>query len=155
MPMGQSLDNLKKTLPYVDMSYVILHKTGLGNKNDLVRIGYFKEALHEIDTWPEEYKKKIFVDHCVQDAFKFKKTGNGCSANVSKLHVWPDGHISGCPYNKNGGPPSRDITEFKDAMDKALDGSVYDFSSCTIPADYNRSPGDAKRNRFKSLQIVD
>lgn len=155
MPMGQPLDNLKKTLFYVEMSYIVLHKTGLGNKNDQARINYFKEALKEIDTWPEEYKKKIFVDHCVQDAFKFKKTGYGCSANVSKLHVWPDGHISGCPYNKDGGVPVNNITGFKDAMDKALDGTVYDFNKCTIPADYDRKPEDAKKSRFKSLQIIE
>ena len=150
MPDGR-YDLYREVLEHVDMSYVILHKAGLGKRNDPKQIQVFKEALRVIDTWPRHLKDKVIVDSCVTDSYKFKTTGFGCSANISKVHVWPDGHVTGCPYNKDGGRPAYELVGLVNNLKEAL--NRYEFLgetiSCTIPGDFygrgdRRTPGGSK-----------
>jgi MoaA/NifB/PqqE/SkfB family radical SAM enzyme len=101
MPDGK-WDNYAEALKFVHMSYFVLHKPGLGNRLDPMQVQLYKEGLRFVDTLPRELKKKVIVDSCVTDSHDFLSTGYGCSANIRKIHVWPDGHVSGCPYNKGG-----------------------------------------------------
>jgi len=129
---SENLDNYKKMLSEVDMSYYLLYKTGLGRINDPRAIEKFKSGINEIKHWAE--KDKIIIDGCVRDAVKYLSTGFGCSSNVSRIHIWPDGHVTGCPYNKDGGKPAQNMTQIIDNIDETME--KYEFRSCSIPRDY-------------------
>jgi hypothetical protein len=77
---------------------------------------------------------KIHIDGCFKDSNKYNRTGNGCSSNISRFQIWPDGTATGCAYN------SQQSYEQKSAI--SLSGIVvnlkkartrYEFSSCKIP----------------------
>lgn len=131
---GNDLRSFRKMLSFVDMSYLLFYKTGLGRLNDPRAIATFKRSLSEIATWSAEERKKISVDRCIMDAAEYKVSGFGCSANISRIHIWPDGHVTGCPYNKDGGKPARNMTGIIDNINAAL--GEYEFNSCSIPRDY-------------------
>lgn len=133
----RSMSGYEEMLKHVDQSYFILHKAGLGRKNNPEQVGIFKDGLLRLRLFKERHK--VIVDSCVQDSNRYKSNGTGCSANISKLHIWPDGHISGCPYNKEGGTPSKSITEFCNNLAKTF--MQYEFTSCTIPRDYTNKRG--------------
>ncbi len=124
----------EEALKVVDMSYFVLHKAGLGHRNDPKQIQLYKEGLRFVDTLPEELKKKVVVDSCVTDSYDFLKTGHGCSANIRKIHIWPDGHVSGCPYNKEGGHPAHTLEQLISNIEEVM--KQYEFRKCTIPKDY-------------------
>lgn len=131
---GNDLNSYRKMLQHVDMSYYLLYKTGLGRLNDPRAIEKFKNGLEEIKQWSPEERSKIVVDGCVRDTAKYITSGFGCASNVSRIHVWPDGHVTGCPYNKDGGIPARNMTDVIDRIEATL--GVYEFKSCSIPRDY-------------------
>jgi hypothetical protein len=131
---GGNLNAYRAMLKHVDMSYFLFYKTGLGRLNDPRAISRFKESLAAIANWSQEERSKITVDGCIRDAAKYQVSGFGCSANISRIHIWPDGHVTGCPYNKDGGKPARNMTGVIDNIEDAL--SKYEFKSCTIPRDY-------------------
>lgn len=137
------------TLQHVDMSYYVLHKAGLGKTNDPEAIKVFKEGLLAMKDWPQDIKNKVVVDRCVQDAFSYVKTGFGCNANVSRMQVWPDGHVTGCPYNKDGGKPASTMNDIYNNIIEV--GKEYEFNRCTIPTGYR---GQQQEVKPKSLPII-
>lgn len=88
----------------------------------------------------KETREKISLDQCYHDVIQFKSTGFGCSANISKFQVWPDGSTSGCPYKAtdtdtvlhNDNKNSRNV-EF--VLRNIREGQKqYDFdTSCHLP----------------------
>jgi hypothetical protein len=132
---SKNLHLFREMLDHVDMSYYLLYKTGLAKQNDFGAIDVFKQGLREIGSWNPSEKAKVKVDGCVQDARKFLKTGFGCSSNVSRFHIWPDGHVTGCAYNKDGGIPASTLTGIVQNISVAA--REYEFKRCTIPGDYS------------------
>lgn len=131
---GGNLNAYREMLKHVDMSYLLFFKTGLGRLNDPRAISRFKETIIAMANWGSEERSKIIVDGCIRDAAKYQVSGFGCSANISRIHIWPDGHVTGCPYNKDGGKPATNITSIINNIEDTL--NKYEFKSCTIPRDY-------------------
>lgn len=137
-------DKIKEILRHVDNCYLLLNKAPTGRIGN--QISAFMKSLELVEsirdkdntTIPGTCKvpdptSKIVVDHCISDAVKFHKTGFGCSANISKFQVWPDGRVTGCAYNA--------LNQYDNAS-TTLDDVVanlfsarkrYEFSMCTIP----------------------
>lgn len=124
----------------VNSIYFIVKKDPHGQQQEkLVQVGKkyrMSSTLNYIDTmmWrlPRDIKRKINVDSCIQDTYKYHQTGFGCSANVSKFQVWPDGSVSGCPYAFSGNtPPGRTAMDILDNIRKAQE--QYDFEKCHLP----------------------
>lgn len=131
------LRGYEEILSEVDQSYYILHKAGLGRSNNPEYIRTFKEGLRELSG--SRNRHKIITDSCVTDSIRFLREGTGCSAGISKIHIWPDGHVTGCPYNKEGGTPAYSVSGICDNI-LAVHGR-YEFRSCRIPKDINNQSG--------------
>lgn len=42
----------------------------------------------------------ISIDRCLDDIIRYEIDGTTCGANISFMHVWPDGSVTGCPCKK-------------------------------------------------------
>jgi len=91
-------------------------------------MSYIKTIIHKV---PTDVRRKIHVDTCIQDVVEHSRTDFGCSANISKFQVWPDGTVSGCPYAFNG---IGKIAEFaEDILENIrMARSIYEFKRCHI-----------------------
>jgi hypothetical protein len=88
--------NLARGCKYADSVYLILHKQPLGDSQDLDMLDYWLEALQIL---PDSTMGELIPDGCVHDAVKKETTGLSCSAGIGKVQVWPDGSVTGCPYD--------------------------------------------------------
>lgn len=97
---------------HFDHIYLVIKKSPVGRHRDLLtKIGdknrmnndilYIKTILGKLSP---EIQRKINIDGCLLDTQRYFKTSFGCSSNISKFQVWPDGTVTGCPYafNSNG-----------------------------------------------------
>jgi hypothetical protein len=78
---------LNKMIPEglpIDSIYLLVKKLGTGQEF------YFL---------PPQYKK-VYTDICLHHL-----QDNNCNANISKFQVWPDGSVSGCPYQQKSDTP--------------------------------------------------
>jgi hypothetical protein len=128
----------------VNSIYLVMYKRPIGHKaKNIVSIGdksrmqtdisYIKTVLERV---PKHVREKINIDGCLEDTIKFYQTGFGCSANISRIQVWPDGSVSGCPYAFTGSTPTgqtvHDILENIKSTRQS-----YDFDRCHLPNVYN------------------
>jgi hypothetical protein len=135
IPKQDELEKFLAVLKYVDTAYLILRKCGLGRKQSTKSIQEYQSILKQLDTvLNEENKKKIIIDSCVVDSYNYLTQGHGCRANIGKIHIWPDGHVSGCPYNMDGGRPATNLIELVENIDEVF--NYYEFKECNIPNDY-------------------
>lgn len=83
---------------FADHVYVVYQKKPLGYEQS-------EEALQQVTdiagraTSRRADCKSIVIDKCLRDASKFNKSGFTCDAAIHKVHVWPDGSATGCPYD--------------------------------------------------------
>jgi hypothetical protein len=88
----------KQALSLFDQIYVIMRKAALGLQTpeqsylDFLKDLYKMSALH-----PAVYK-----DKCVSCIQSYLSTGFKCSAGIDMIHLWPNGTITGCPYDSMG-----------------------------------------------------
>lgn len=124
----------------VDSIHLVISKTPTGKpRNELVQLGdrtRMKSDLAYIGTMMKrlstEVRRKINVDGCLQDTIKYRRSGFGCSANISKFQLWPDGSVSGCPYAHKGSTgPGQSATDILDNFRKAAE--TYEFRGCHLP----------------------
>ena len=156
--INKHVDSIEEIGQAVDHIYMLVTKSPMGKERNKFSQVADSERLRSdiayINTIRErvspDVRKKITVDGCVQDTRESLKTGFGCSSNVSRFQVWPDGSVTGCPYAFSGGPKiahnAKDILEnIRAARDR------YDFRSiCTLPSDYTYSP---RRSKDQGTQI--
>lgn len=125
---------------YASHIYLVMFKTPIG-RDDPFKVPkgievwknyklYFEQV---VDKLPDSVKSIITPDGCFSDTIKYSRTGFGCSSNISRFQVWPDGSVSGCPYahssNTKGG---EDVTTILENIREAK--KQYDFSSrCHLP----------------------
>lgn len=84
-----------------------------------------------IDKVPEDVRRKIYIDTCIEDVVKHSRRGFGCSAGISKFQIWPDGTVSGCPYAYRGtGTIARSAEDILENI--RLARSNYDFEKCHL-----------------------
>ena len=113
IPASLRLNNLDKYVAnmieigrVVDHIYLVINKTPIGRERseamkeqDASQMAHDRAVINQLmKRLPEDVKKKITIDGCLQDVSKFTRTGFGCSSNVSRVQVWPDGSTSGCAY---------------------------------------------------------
>jgi len=120
--VSQNLVGIGAVRQVLDSVYYVLHKPDLGFPVDV--IGYF-------DKMPRG--PGVVIDTCVADSLKFLKTGASCSAGISKFHIWPDGSVTGCPYNQGRETPgSQGLEGLCENINKVYTAS-NEFSRCKIP----------------------
>jgi hypothetical protein len=153
---GTNLDKIKahfmKVQPHVDSIYLVLHKPATGKNLDSSSWAAHLDMRLWVKTLPEEIRKKVNTDGCAHDTQKFLDTGYGCSSNVSRFQVWPDGSVSGCAYQqKRITPPAKDLQGLLQNFYTA--SKVYEFDGCKIPNIVD--PNSPRVNHNNHLQIID
>lgn len=132
----------KLILKHVDYIYLILKKPDLGKNISQEDKDYFWKAYELISKDPD-LNHKLTIDTCVEDAKKYGLTGYGCSANISKFQINPNGSVAGCPYSSvNNVNAMQDFNtlSIQDLVDMTLTSiryanKKYDFKKCKIPQD--------------------
>ena len=142
----------------VDHIYMVIFKSPVGKERDkMTQIGDASQMRSDItyintmmERLPESVRSKVSVDGCLQDTIKHSKTGFGCSSNVSRVQVWPDGSVTGCPYAFHStGPEGRTLDDILRNVRRAR--TEYDFKEkCHLPNVYDFI---TKRQPLKIAQI--
>lgn len=123
---------MRSILEVVDSCYLVLHKPDTGLEVSGNSWVAHKEMVKFVNELPAHLKEKVNIDGCVKDAEKFNLTGRGCSSNISRFHVWPDGSVTGCPYNqKRLTGPASSIEQLQ--VNIATVNKIYEFNTCKIP----------------------
>jgi hypothetical protein len=135
------INNVRMHHTKIDQIYMLLTKTPVGAKRDstdfdqekrqIARDLYYMKALQKVAN-EEGWGNKLIVDGCLQDVLKFKDTGFGCSSNISKFQVWPDGTVTGCPYKfRSRQEPAMTAEGILENIKEAR--NHYDFDECHLP----------------------
>lgn len=137
----------------VDSCYLVLHKPSTGDKVGLHSFKIFIEFKKMIDSLLPEQRAKVNFDTCFTDSQKYLSTNRGCSANVSKFQIWPDGSVTGCPYKQTPDTPSaKNLQEI--FANFVLAKNKYNFNSCNIPdAIYQEQNPTNKYNPLRIMEI--
>lgn len=159
--VDRQMAELKEILPVLDSVYYVLHKPALGSSLDHSKVQLYFDTLEVMRRELGDQFSKVNIDGCVSDARKFIDTGFGCSSNVSRFQVWPEGGVSGCAYQQHpvtGG--ALDYIGVLGNIRKAAAG--YEFDDCRIPQTLHptsersrRRLGERKSFAGRGLQIID
>jgi len=87
------VDQFDSGVKLADKVYLTLEKDALGSGPDAKAIERWFESRDRVP------KEKLIEDSCMQDTVINIKSGLTCGAGTRKLHVWPDGSVTGCPYD--------------------------------------------------------
>lgn len=149
-----NVNHFIQVLKWVDSAYLILHKPPLGKSYDVKVLNAYKRFLSYMDgNLPPEEKAKIIVDGCVRDSYNFVSKGYGCGVNTRRIHLWPDGHVSGCPYNTSGGRSAHTLQKIIENVYAATE--EYEFTSCQLPSDYYyRVPRNQSPDKHPKLHTI-
>jgi hypothetical protein len=153
-----NMDTIKKTFPiiaeHIDSIYLVLHKPSTGQRFNPEAFEAHQDFLRFIRTQPQSIQDKVHVDGCITDSRKFLATGYGCSSNVSRFQVWPDGSVTGCAYNQNRVTPGADnLTELLKNLTQA--SKVYEFDRCKIPVHLDPQNGNVRKRSNHYLEIIE
>lgn len=114
---------------YAHRTYLALHKNPLGEEQNPDAPQYIEDAIQAAD---EQHRNKITVDVCITDALiKTRKEEHACSAGISKVHVWPDGSVTGCPYDSHHIMGEKLPDTFQE-LRQVVAANAHPFKKCRI-----------------------
>lgn len=132
----KDMDDLAKKIfriqcRYVDNIYLVFKKSPLGIKQDPDMVDHWLQALSIAAD--EAGLSKLCTDICIRESHRKIKNNLTCSACIGKISVWPDGSVTGCPYDTNylGSPQTRSTREEIKQVITSKDNHPMKF--CTIP----------------------
>lgn len=144
--IAEYVENIAKIGENVHSIYLIINKDPQGIELNQEEFAIARAKLiHDIavintlrEKLPKSVWKKCNIDGCLQDIRRSRRTGYGCSSNVSRFQVWPDGSVSGCPYAASGVGEGRTKT-VQDILENIKEArATYDFRErCTLREIYN------------------
>lgn len=156
---SKGIDHVRSIVKNVDSVYILLSKAPMGLQGHdfngffqaLEILKQFKAVKQETDGQAcalPDLSSKFIMDGCMVDAAKFKKTGFGCAANVSRFQIWPDGRVTGCAYNSHN-QYGKLAESFDDVIENFQEAKQrYEFDGCSIPK------GLVDYSNHKRLQVV-
>lgn len=128
--------SIKKIGEIVSSIYLIVEKYPIGTISESSRNfsqieGRLLHDIAVINTLKKRLsgeKVKLICDGCVEDIIKYKRTGYGCSSNISRVQLWPNGTVTGCAYAyKSSNPEAREIKGILNNIKNVQ--NEYDFDS--------------------------
>ena len=132
--LSKNIDNIEKIGSWVDSIYLLSKKDTLGRK---IRTTNLQEDLFFLGAsglcLSPEIQEKVTVDGCLEDADKFLSTTFSCSANISRMALWPDGSVTGCPYSSNSKGVEGSISVDSIISNIRKGFARRDFTNCEIP----------------------
>lgn len=126
---------------YADQVYLVLKKSPLGSEQAVDAIRHWFEAKKEVP------KEKLMEDACLQDTVILLKDKYKCGAGINKVHIWPDGSVSGCPYDAHHIVTKIDksrITKnvkantWTEIQKAVLDRTCHSMDFCKIPQAFTK-----------------
>lgn len=136
--------NLPRGCEFADSVYLILHKQPLGDAQDLDMLDYWIDAFKEL---PDSTMGELIPDTCIYNAVNKEKNGFSCSAGISKVQVWPDGSVTGCPYDaKHIMTPVKNEYDTWMELQTVLDTREHPMRRCTIQEALKELQRESKRN---------
>lgn len=132
----------------VSTIYLVIHKFPVGKEMTVEDEIRFKNRLtHDLTVihtlnkrLTDNARAKLIYDGCLADTAKFAKDGHGCSSNISRIQVWPDGSVTGCAYaHQSSTGPAETIELLIDNIRAVR--KEYDFrEKCYLPSFYLSKP---------------
>ena len=104
----KEIRDLEQEVSMVDHCHLVMNKRPIGSVGPRIPVdgnymqSYSLYISEVVDNLNKDARDKISFDSCLLDVVKHSRSGFGCSANISKFQVWPDGSVSGCPYAFRG-----------------------------------------------------
>ncbi len=147
--IGKHIKHLTEIGEMVDHIYLVIHKDPVGQKrtsdqiiksqNNMANDRFYIDQMRKY--LPKHIKSKINIDGCLKDVGKFIITGYGCSSNVSRFQVWPNGSVSGCAYAHPSIAKTPGLTTESILQNIKKARKRYDFidTPCHLVADYKDS----------------
>jgi hypothetical protein len=151
------IDKINQIGKVVNHIYLVINKTPIGRKQTELDKDSNAQTMFDdryiitqiLKSVDNDIKSKISVDGCLKDVDKHSRTGFGCSSNVSRIQIWPDGSVTGCAYAFNStGTEARSFAGLLENISRAR--GQYDFRDrCHLPDAYK----DSKSGRFNQTKI--
>lgn len=152
--MDKIKHSFRTVAEHVDSIYLVLHKPNTGQYFDPVAFEVHQDFIKFIRSQPQSVQDKVHVDGCISDSRKFLSTGYGCSSNVSRFQVWPDGSVTGCAYNQNRvTPTAENLSELLKNLTQA--SKVYEFDRCKIPVHLDPQNKNVLKRTRHYLEIIE
>jgi hypothetical protein len=159
IPRNVNKNNINKHLQHlldindiVDYIYLVIYKDPIGKARTSKEIKtsqrniasdrfYIQELSKKL---PTSIKNKIHIDGCLKDVEKFNATGYGCSSNISRFQIWPNGSVTGCAYGDKSISKRIGLTTGAILQNIRTARKLYDFTDtpCHLVDDYNKSEED-------------
>ena len=135
------IESIEIISQFVDSIYILIHKFPVGKEmTSMEKVIAYSRLEHDIAVintldhrLSTSTRKKINFDGCLSDLKKFQESGHGCSSNISRVQIWPDGTVTGCAYaHKSSTKPAHNLGAIIDNI-KAV-REEYDFrQKCYLP----------------------
>ncbi len=92
------LDGTEQDL--IHQVYFILEKGRVSRWNKFGRAleNLLSQSIGRVNQRRKMYKR-VTIDRCVRDMLSSKQV---CSAGIDKIHIWPNGEVTACPYDSFG-----------------------------------------------------
>lgn len=96
------LQNVYRTLTYTKRCKLIVAKEPLGQEQSASYLAWFMQLFLNIEDFLKKKNTllldRMSIDPCITTCAAQQKEDHKCSANVNMVHIWPNGHVTGCPY---------------------------------------------------------
>jgi hypothetical protein len=124
---------------YADHVHLVLHKNTLGSSHSDESWESWFKARKLVQKWAPE---KLKVDTCITESLRFVATKKSCGAGITKVHIWPDNSVTGCPYDALHLTTSNDYGKQQvtydvlEELEKIVNGQCgLSIGFCNIPAE--------------------
>lgn len=128
---------LANGIQYADHIYLVYKKNPLGSKQSVKELQNLRNLYDHVLSMRSD-RNTITIDKCISDSLQHNKTGKTCGAAISKVHVWPDGSTTGCPYNSHhiGQKRNRELIQYntwQSLQDTIVNRACHPMGHCKIP----------------------
>jgi len=114
IPDNRPMENILSIAQHIDAIYLLLRKLPLWScysEIEAQAISWLEIDIDVIKDLKRKLGSKAIIDTCIQDALCYQIDGTGCSASISKFHIWADGTVTGCPYISDSITPPTNTVE--------------------------------------------
>lgn len=119
---------------HADQIYIVLYKEALGLHQKYKAV---KDLLKAAAVASKIAKGKVYIDRCLLDSDHYIETGEKCGAGIEKIHIWPNGMATACPYDSGyvvAGNSSSEKQNTWVELSKIINSTMcHPMSFCSIP----------------------
>jgi len=116
---------------YAHQTYLVMHKAPLGEKQNIEHVTNWLNHLVPVSGQTEQ----MYPDICCEASKAFNNSGEMCSAGIDKVHVWPSGRVTACPYDSHNvcGKKSEKYNTWEELEAISYGDRPHPMTKCSIP----------------------